>query len=202
EAGATPGAPAPLVLVVESSLPAMLAAQPTVDPAVPVGPDDLALLVFTSGTTGGPKAVQRSHGKLALLAHGAVFAMCEATPADVVYCAMPLFHANAQILALGVALAAGCRLVLGRRFSASSSLDGVRRHGCPPSPYGGTPFAYVMAPPDRRDAADNPLRLAYGNEAPRQYVDAFARRFGCRVIDGYGESEVGVSFARGEDAPP
>src|SRR5262249_24837520 len=84
EAPAAPRAPPPRVLVVESSLPAALAARPTADPAVPVGSDDLALLVFTSGTTGGPKAVQRTHGKLALLAHGAVFAMCEATSADVV----------------------------------------------------------------------------------------------------------------------
>src|SRR6185503_6979848 len=50
--------------------------------------------------------------------------------------------------------------------------------------------------------ADNPLRLAYGNEAPRQYIAAFAERFGCEVIDGYGASEVGVGFSRTADDPP
>jgi len=202
EALAAPDAPAPLVLVAETSLRAALSAATAGDPGAAVDPDDLALLVFTSGTTGGPKAVQRSHGKLALMAHGAVFTMCEATADDVVYGVMPLFHANAQVLALGVALAAGCQLVLGRRFSASGFLPDVRRYGCTLFPYVGSPFAYVMATPERPDDADTPLRLAYGNEAPRQYIDAFARRFGCRVVDGYGASEVGVSFTRGDGDPP
>ena len=202
DALATPGAPAPAVLIAESSLRDALASQLDSDPAVPVGPDDLALLIFTSGTTGGPKAVQRSHGKHALMARGAALMMCQATADDVVYCSMPLFHANAQILALGVALATGCQLVLCRRFSASGFLPDVRRYGCTLFPYVGSPFAYVMATPERPDDADTPLRVAYGNEAPRQYVDAFARRFGCRVVDGYGASEVGASFAREDGDPP
>src|SRR5262245_93043 len=192
----------PDVLVADGALRHAVGSQPPDDPGVTADAEDLALLVFTSGTTAGPKAVQRGHGKLALMAHGAVFTMCQATADDVVYCVMPLFHANAQILGLGVALAAGCQLVLGRRFSASRFLPDVRRYGCTLFNYVGSPLAYIMATPERPGDADNPLRLAYGNEAPRQYVDAFARRFGCRVIDGYGASEVGVSFARGAGDPP
>jgi fatty-acyl-CoA synthase len=192
----------PDVLVADGALRHAVGSQPPDDPGVSADPDGLALLVFTSGTTAGPKAVQRGHGKLALMAHGAVFTMCQATADDVVYCVMPLFHSNAQILGLGVALAAGCQLVLARRFSASRFLPDVRRYGCTLFNYVGSPLAYIMATPERPDDADNPLRLAYGNEAPRQYMDAFARRFGCRVIDGYGASEVGVSFQRADADPP
>ncbi len=59
-----------------------------------------------------------------------------------------------------------------------------------------------MDTPAQSDDADNPLRLAYGNEAPRHYIEAFARRFGCEVIDGYGASEVGVGFSRSPGDPP
>jgi len=194
--------PAPPVLVAETSLTDALAAEPDDDPEVAVSPDDLCCIVFTSGTTAGPKGVLRSHGKLVLMATGAAYMMTGATRDDVVYCAMPLFHANAQVLALGMSLAVPCGLVLARRFSASRFLDDVRRHGCTLFNYVGSPLAYLMHTPERSDDAENPLRLAYGNEGPRQYLDAFARRFGCRVVDGYGSSEVGVSFSRADDDPP
>src|SRR5262249_3458901 len=75
-------------------------------------------------------------------------------------------------------------------------LADIRRYAATLFNYVGTPFAYIMDTPALPDDGDNPLRLAYGNEAPRQYIEAFARRFGCEVIDGYGASEVGVGFSR------
>jgi len=115
---------------------------------------------------------------------------------------MPLFHANAQVLAVIPAVSAGGGIALARRFSKTSFLADIRRYGATLFNYVGTPFAYIVDTPERPDDADNPLRLAYGNEAPRQYIDAFARRFGCEVIDGYGASEVGVGFTRDPTDPP
>ena len=172
------------------------------DPGVPVASGDLLMIIFTSGTTKAPKGVLNSHGRLMMLGWGAMARMCGFTAADTVYCAMPLFHANAQILALVPALCAGGGIALARRFSKTNFLRDVRRYGATLFNYVGTPFAYIMDTPARPDDADNPLRLAYGNEAPRQYVEAFARRFGCEVIDGYGASEVGVGFSREPSDPP
>jgi fatty-acyl-CoA synthase len=190
------------VLVAGTSLPEALATASDVDPAVPVSDDDPIVIVFTSGTTAGPKGVLRSHGKLALMGTGAAYMMAGATRDDVVYCAMPLFHANAQVLALAMSLVVPCGLALAPRFSKTRFLSEVRRHGATLFNYVGSPLAYLMETPARPDDAENPLRLAYGNEGPRQYLDAFARRFGCKVVDGYGSSEVGVSISRSDDDPP
>jgi fatty-acyl-CoA synthase len=216
EALATPDAPRPRVLVatrwddtpapgpppIGTLLEDALAGVPATDPHVAVADDDLFLLIFTSGTTAAPKAVMRSHGKLLLLSQGAAFIAMQYMPDDVCYCAMPLFHSNAQILALGATLVSGAGLALVRRFSKSRFLADVRRHGATLFNYVGSPLAYVLDTPERSDDADNPLRLAYGNEGPRQYLDAFARRFGCRVVDSYGASEVGVTFTRQDGDPP
>lgn len=183
-------------------LDAELASGPSTDPAVLVESTDLLMIIFTSGTTKAPKGVLNSHGRLMMLGWGAMARMCGFTAADTVYCAMPLFHANAQILALVPALTAGGCIALSRRFSKTHFLNDVRRYGATLFNYVGTPFAYIMDTPARPDDADNPLRLAYGNEAPRQYVEAFATRFGCEVIDGYGASEVGVGFSRERSDPP
>ena len=179
-----------------------LATVPATDPEVAVEPTDLLMIIFTSGTTKSPKGVLNSHGRLMLLGWGASVYMCKFTPADIVYAAMPLFHANAQVLAVIPAVSAGGGLALVRRFSKTNFLTDVRRYGATLFNYVGTPFAYILDTPARPDDADNPLRLAYGNEAPRQYIEAFARRFGCEVIDGYGASEVGVGFTRDASDPP
>jgi fatty-acyl-CoA synthase len=179
-----------------------LAAAAVSDPGIDVSPTDLLMIVFTSGTTRAPKGVLNSHGRLMMVGWAAAAQMSRFTPEDTIYAAMPLYHANAQVLAVVPALVAGGTIALAHRFSKTAFLADVRRYGATLFNYVGNPLAYIMETPERPDDADNPLRLACGNEAPRQYVEAFARRFGCQVVDGYGASEVGVGFARHADDPP
>jgi fatty-acyl-CoA synthase len=192
------------ILLADGPTPSLEAALATVgdaDPNIEVAPDALLMIVFTSGTTRAPKGVLNSQGRLMMLGWGACLHMCHCTADDVIYCAMPLYHANAQILALAPPLVTGAMLALAPRFSKSQFLADLRRYGATLFNYVGNPLAYIMETPAQADDADNPLRLAYGNEAPRQYIAAFAARFGCEVIDGYGASEVGVGFSRSADDP-
>ncbi len=99
-------------------------------------------------------------------------------------------------------LAAGAALALRRRFSASAFLPDVRTFGATYANYVGKPLSYVLATPARPDDADNPLRIAYGNEGAPGDLARFAGRFGCQVIDGFGSSEGGVAISRTPDTPP
>ncbi|MGC0416611.1 AMP-binding protein [Embleya sp. AB8] len=162
--------------------------------------EDTFMLILTSGTTGHPKAVICSQGKIA--AQGAsVVAMERLTGADVAYCAMPLFHSNAIITCWAPAVAAGAELVLRRRFSASGFLPDVRRFGVTYANYVGKPLSYILATPEHPDDADNPLTRVFGNEGGPQDVERFARRFGCTVRDGFGSTEGGLSFVPVPDMP-
>jgi fatty-acyl-CoA synthase len=66
----------------------------------------------------------------------------------------------------------------------------------------GKPLSYVMATPARPDDADNPLRIVFGNEGNEGDIAAFAERFGCRVVDGFGSTENAVVISRTEGTPP
>ena len=66
----------------------------------------------------------------------------------------------------------------------------------------GKPLSYVLATPERPDDADNPLRIAYGNEGAPADLERFAERFGCHVIDGFGSTEGGVAVSRSPGTPP
>jgi fatty-acyl-CoA synthase len=83
----------------------------------------------------------------------------------------------------------------------------VRRYRATWFNYTGKPLAYVLATPEHPDDADNPLRVAFGNEGSPQVVDGFARRFGVRVIDAFGATEGGIAVNRAPanstvDPPP
>ncbi len=168
-------------------------------PASAPAADDLFLLLFTSGSTGAPKAVRMSQGRAARTATASAVAF---TPDDVLYCAMPLFHGNALLANLLPGLAAGATVVLRRRFSASAFLDDVRRHGCTYFNYVGRALSYILAQAPTPADADNQLKWALGSEAsPRDLVE-FRRRFGCPVIEGYGSSEGAIVIRPFPGMPP
>ncbi|UMB70271.1 long-chain-fatty-acid--CoA ligase FadD17 [Mycobacterium paraterrae] len=163
-------------------------------------PDDLFMLIFTSGTSGNPKAVMCSHGKVAI----AGVTMSERFglgTSDVCYASMPLFHSNAVLVGWAVALACRGSMVLRRKFSASGFLPDVRRYGATYANYVGKPLSYVLATPEHPDDADNPLRAVYGNEGAPADIERFGARFGCRVIDGFGSTEGGIAIGRTPDTP-
>ncbi|MFI0367826.1 AMP-binding protein [Actinomadura sp. 1N219] len=170
-------------------------------PPVPVAPEAIFSLVFTSGTTSAPKAVICTQGRLGRIAvqqrdrRGL-------TRDDVFYVVMPMFHSNALMAGIAPAVATGGRLVLRRGFSASGFLPDVRRHGVTFFNYVGKPLNYILAVPEKPDDADNPLRIAFGNEGADRDIEAFARRFGCTVIDSYGSSEGEIRIVRVPGTPP
>ncbi|WP_299576494.1 long-chain-fatty-acid--CoA ligase [uncultured Williamsia sp.] len=192
------------VPVVDVTGPAWLsevAAQTVGSPINRPAADDLFMLIFTSGTSGDPKAVRCDHAKVT--AAGTMLADRFGLGAhDVVYLSMPMFHSNAIIAGWGVAVAAGASIALRPRFSASGFFDDVRRFGATYANYVGKPLSYVLATPARADDADNPLRIVYGNEASAGDIVAFGERFDVRVVDGFGSTEGGVAIGRTPDTPP
>ncbi|MEO6123611.1 MAG: AMP-binding protein [Ilumatobacteraceae bacterium] len=166
----------------------------------PSSADDTFLLLFTSGTSGAPKAVITSHGRLDHVA-GSMIGITALTAEDITYISMPLFHSNALFTAWAPSVVAGAAIALRRTFSASNFLTDIRRHGATYFNYVGKPLAYVLATPEQPDDADNPLVRGYGNEGAESDLHRFSERFGCRLSDGYGQTETGASIVRTPGMP-
>ncbi|KAA1395970.1 AMP-binding protein [Aeromicrobium ginsengisoli] len=183
-----------------SSLPQRLRPSRWGDPQSSMTDKSLFMLIFTSGTSGRPKAVRITHEKVT---HPGAY-LSERfglTADDVHYVAMPLFHSNAVMAGWAPALVTGAAVALREKFSSSEFLPDVRRFGATYASYVGKPLTYVLATPERPDDADNPLRLVFGNEAGDRDIRAFGERFGCVVVDGFGSTENAVIVSRIEGTP-
>ena len=163
--------------------------------------DSLFMLIFTSGTSGRPKAVRITHEKVTYPGQylSERFGL---TADDVHYVAMPLFHSNAVMAGWAPALVNGAAVALREKFSATEFLADVRRFGATYASYVGKPLTYVLATPERPDDAENSLRLLFGNEAGDRDTRAFAERFGCQVVDGFGSTENAVIVSKIPGTPP
>jgi fatty-acyl-CoA synthase len=165
-----------------------------------VVPTDTFMMIFTSGTSGEPKAVQVMH--LTVIFAGAnLIERFEVDSSGVCYLSMPMFHSNALLAGWSVAVGSGAAMVPAT-FSASGLLPDLRRYGATYMNYVGKPLAYVLATPEQPDDADNPLRVAFGNEASDRDIAEFSRRFDCTVWDGFGSTEGAIIITREDGCPP
>jgi fatty-acyl-CoA synthase len=165
------------------------------DPDIEPDVDAIWALIFTSGTSDAPKAVICSQRRL-LVTGKRLSMIMDIDRGDIGYVCMPLFHSNAVQVGWAPSIVYGASVGLARKFSASGWLPDVRHYGATYFNYTGKPLGYLLAQPEGRDDADNPLRVAFGNEGSPQVVDEFARRFGVDVIDAYGATEGGVAVNR------
>ena len=188
---------APSVLDVET-----LAGAATGAAELPTGavrPDDVAVLIPTSGTTGRSKLVMQTHRAYTMAGEGFPHWL-GLTADDRLMTSLPLFHINAPAYSVMGSLACGAGLVLLPRFSASGFLDAARRHGATEFNAIGAMVEILMRQPERTDDADSPLRLCYTGPAPgRQRQEQIERRFGLRIVCGYALSETtyGLVWPRG-----
>jgi crotonobetaine/carnitine-CoA ligase len=159
-----------------------------------VGPDDLATLIPTSGTTGRSKLVMQTHRAYAWAGEGFPYWM-ELDSSDRLMTSLPMFHINAMAYSMMGSLSAGAGLVLLPRVSASRFLDSARRHGATEFNAIGAMLEILMRQPARPDDADTDLRLCYTGPSPeRAWQEAFEARFGLRIVCGYAMSESPYGF--------
>ena len=154
-----------------------------------ISPDEISMLVYTSGTTGNPKGVQVTH--LMYVAAGQGFAhWTEASADDRFFTCLPFFHANAQYYSTMGSLAAGATLVVAERFSASRFWEQVREAEATVVNFIGMMMPVLAKQPESPLDRSNTVRLFYGSPAfAPEFLQGFQERFGTDIIVGFGMTE-------------
>ncbi|MBW3614349.1 MAG: AMP-binding protein [Actinobacteria bacterium] len=161
-------------------------------PVVERADDDLAVLIFTAGTSGAPRAAMLSHGNLrSNLEQMQRHPGSALSPDDVCLGVLPMFHIFGLNVLLGLSLHAGASVVLIERFDPVSALESIRDHGI--TVVAGAPpmFQAWAALPGADPAAMATVRLAVSGAAPLppEVAAAFEARFQRPLFQGYGLTE-------------
>jgi len=153
-------------------------------------PDLPMQMLFTSGTTGDPKAILSSYARYAAMCvrRPQMFGI---TPQDRMYTGLSLTHANALCITLGASLYCDIPAVISQKFTKSRMWQIIREHRCTTLNLLGGMFTAIHAEPPTPQDSDNPLRLVIGAGMPAQLWQAFATRFGVAVLEFYGAAEGG-----------
>lgn len=152
---------------------------------------DLAVILYTSGTTGTPKGAELTHRNLLTNTATAVQTLFHVGPGDVFFGGLPLFHAFGQTCGLNTAVAAGATLSLLTRFHPAAALETI--HTDAVTVFLGVPTMYAALVhaelPDGFDAPRLRLAVSGGASLPVEVLHGFEQRFGVDVLEGYGLSE-------------
>ena len=153
--------------------------------------DDIAMILYTSGTTGTPKGAELTHRNLAENARVTAETLICSQPEDVILGALPLFHAFGQTCALNASVYSGSCLSLLPRFDPGQALEILHRDRV--TVFVGVPTMYsaLLHHPDRERFDTTSLRicLSGGAALPVEVLRGFDAAFDCKVLEGYGLSE-------------
>jgi long-chain acyl-CoA synthetase len=159
--------------------------------AEPRRPDDIAAILYTSGTTGKPKGARLTHLNLVLNAGICAQDLVGLTPHDVVLGCLPLFHSYGQTVAMNAALRAGAALVLTPRFTGPGALELMVTEKV--TVFMGVPTMYhelvEAAAFDRRRPAALRVALSGGAPLPVALLERFEETFDTTILEGYGLTE-------------
>jgi long-chain acyl-CoA synthetase len=160
-------------------------------------PDDTAVILYTSGTTGKPKGAELTHANLSENA-AVSLELFDLGPSSVTLGALPLFHAFGQTCALNATMAVGGSLELLPRFDAGKALEMIAQDRV--TLFEGVPTMYsaMVHHPGESDTSSLQLCVSGGAAMPVEVLRAFERRFECTILEGYGLSETSpvASFSR------
>ncbi len=163
--------------------------------------EDKALFIFTSGTTGLPKAANINHFRLMLAANGFAGVM-NTGPDDVMYDCLPMYHTSGGVLATGAVLVGGGTVFIRERFSAREFWDDVVREHCTLFMYIGELCRYLVNSPPHPLERAHRLRLCCGNGLRPDIWTAFHSRFAIpRILEFYAATESNVSLFNLEGKP-
>lgn len=160
---------------------------------VETAPADLAVILYTSGTTGRSKGIMVCN-RMSMSLPAAVEQSLEYRADDVMYNVLPLFHGNTLNISLLPALRTGATAVIGRRFSASNWWKEITECGATAISLLGSMVPILWnRPPTEFDRAHN-VRIALAVPAPMTEYEGFEQRFGLRLASLYGMTDCGLTI--------
>lgn len=176
------------------------ACEPDAQGPQPVHFSELCLLLYTSGSTGRSKAVRIPHRFVLRQAQGVIDGL-GLRPDDVLYCPYPMFHLDAAVMTLAPALLLRGVAAMGERFSVSRFWDEVRDLRATVFDFMGATLTMLWKQPAGPRDRDHAARLGWGVPLPA-WAPEFEARFGCRLVELYGSTEVGAILYTPLDEPP
>lgn len=154
--------------------------------------DDLALIQYTSGTTGQPKGAMLSHGNLSVnAAQSRAWVPTIERGTSVVYAVLPLFHAYGLTLCLTFAMSMGARLVLFPKFDPDLVLDVVKKRPATFLPAVPPIYERLVQSAEKRKVSLSGIQIAISGamSLPQSIVDLWEQKTGGYLVEGYGLSE-------------
>ena len=157
---------------------------------------DVAAYIFTSGTTGLPKAALVDHAKLVKGSFAGHFLCFNFNKNDRLYMTLPLYHSTGLILGWAASLRSGCPNVIKSKFSASDFWNDVKKYNVNKFIYVGELCRYLMNLPPSDGDRDNPITQISGNGLRPDIWESFQKRFNInKIVEIYGATEaVGMTI--------